>query len=105
MEKNLRMGINRKLWLSPIVYNSLQSFVEFNVDIHNIYIRAHKDLTKQWRELPFVSTNNVIFNVLETWPLEWCTLNIVIMEKSIAQGRKRRPNYAWNIWVRREGRR
>jgi len=105
MEKNLKMGIKHKLWLSPTVYNSLQSFVEFNADLHNIYIIACKDPTKQWRELPFVPTNDVIFNVLETWPLEWYTPDIATMEKSVAQGRKRTSNYAWHIWLRRKGRR
>lgn len=43
MEMNLGMGINCKLLLSPTVYNNLQSFVEFKVDIHNIYIKACKN--------------------------------------------------------------
>jgi len=46
MEMNLRMWINRKLQLSPMVYNSLQSFVEFKADMDNIDIRVHKDPTK-----------------------------------------------------------
>jgi len=66
MEMNLRMGINHKPWLSPTIYNSLQCFVDFKADLHSLYIRAHKDPAKQWRELPFVATDDVIFNVLET---------------------------------------
>ena len=46
MEMNIRMWINRKSWLSPTAYNSLQSFTEFRVDMHNIYISARKDPTK-----------------------------------------------------------
>jgi len=46
MEMNLRMGINYKPRLSPTVYNSLQSFVEFKADLHSIYIRARKDPAK-----------------------------------------------------------
>jgi len=46
MNMNLRMEINRKPWLLPTVYNSLQSLAEFKVDIHNIYIKVHKDPTK-----------------------------------------------------------
>lgn len=88
MEMNLRMGINCKPRLSLTTYNSLQSFSEFKADLHSIYIRARKDSTKQLRELPFVAMDNVIFNVLETWPLEWCTLDIMAIEKSVTQ-RKR----------------
>ena len=85
---NLRMGINRKSRLSPTIYNNLQSFAEFKADLHSIYIRAHKDSAKQWRELPFVATDVVIFNILETWTPEWCTPDIVAMEKSATQRKK-----------------
>ena len=46
MKMNLRMGINHKLRLSPTVYNSLQIFPEFKVEMHNIYMRVRKDPTK-----------------------------------------------------------
>lgn len=82
------MGINHKLQLSPTIYNSLQSFAEFKVDIHNIYIKASKDLTKQWIKLPFLATDDVIFNVLEAWPPEWHTLDTAEIEKSAAQRKK-----------------
>ena len=78
------MGINRKPQLSPIVYNSLQSFVEFKLDFHNIYIRACKDLAKKWSKLPFIAIDDVIFDVLETWLPEWRTLDITVVEKSVA---------------------
>ena len=71
MEMNFKMGINHKPVLSPTVYNSLQSFSEFKVDMHNIYIKVRKDPTKQWVKLPFVATDDVIFNVREAWLLEW----------------------------------
>ena len=93
MEMNLRMGINHKPRLSSTAYNNLQSFGEFKVDLHSIYIRVCKDPTKHWRELPFVATDDVIFDVLETWPLkwllEWHTPDIATMEKSIAQKKKK----------------
>ena len=85
---NLRMWINRKPRLSPTVYNSLQSFVEFKANMHNIYIRVRKDPTKQWTKLPFVSTNDAIFNVLEAWPSEWHTPDIAEIEKSAVQKKK-----------------
>ena len=46
MEMNLRMGISHKPQLSPTIYNSLQGFAEFKANMHNIYIKACKDLTK-----------------------------------------------------------
>ena len=71
MEMNIRMGINHKPWLSPIVYNSPQSFTEFKVDFHHVYIRVRKDPTKKWKELPYLATNDVIFIALESWLPEW----------------------------------
>lgn len=88
MEMNLRMGIDHKLQLSPTIYNNLQNFAEFKADIHSINIKARKDLVKQWRKLPFVATNDAIFNVLETWPPKWCAPNIVEIEKLMAQRKK-----------------
>ena len=88
MEMNIRMWINHKPRLSPTLYNSLQSFAEFKADMHKIYIRARKDLTKQWTNLPFVATDDAIFNVLEAWPPEWCTPNIIEIEKSVAHKKK-----------------
>lgn len=82
MEMNLRMGINRKSWLLPTIYNNLQSFAEFKANLHNIYIRACKDLAKKWSELSFVAIDDVIFDVLETWPPEWRAQKIMAMENS-----------------------
>lgn len=50
MERNIWMGINRKPWLSPIIYNSLQSFSEFKVYFYHVFIRALKDPTKTVKE-------------------------------------------------------
>jgi len=71
MEMNIRMWINQTPRLSPTVYNSLQSFAESKANMHNIYIKAQKDPTKQWAKLPFAATDDAIFTVLEAWPPEW----------------------------------
>ena len=86
MEMNIRMGINRKLWLSPTIYNSLQSFVEFKANFHHVYMRACKDPVKKWNELPYLAMNDIIFDILEAWPPKWPALAISAMEteKSIA---------------------
>lgn len=47
-----------------------------------------KDLAKKWSELPFIATDDVIFNVLDTWPPEWHTLDIIPVEKFVAQKKK-----------------
>lgn len=49
--------------------------------MHNIYIRACKDPMKQWKKLPFVATNDAIFNVLESWPLKWRAPDIAELER------------------------
>lgn len=43
---------------------------------------------KQWTKLPFVATNDAIFTVLETWPPEWRTLDLVEIEKVVSQKKK-----------------
>lgn len=80
MEMNIRMGFNHKLQLSPTVYNSLQSFAEFKVDFHHMYIKARKDPMKAWKELPYLVMEDVIFIMLESGPLEWCILANSTME-------------------------
>lgn len=39
--------------------------------MHHVYIRAHKDPKQTWTTLPFISIDEAIFAVLDTWPLEW----------------------------------
>jgi len=68
---NIRMGINCNPKLSPTVYNNLQIFTEFKAVFHHVYIRACKDPTKTWNELPYLSMDDVIFAILESWPPEW----------------------------------
>lgn len=46
MEISIRMWINWRLHMSPMVYNSLQSFIDFKADMHNIFIKARKDPAK-----------------------------------------------------------
>lgn len=46
MEMSIQMWINRRPRLSPTMYNSLQSFADFKSDMHNIFIKARKDLVK-----------------------------------------------------------
>lgn len=54
------------------------------MDFHHIYLRACKDLANKWNELPYIARDDVIFNVLETWPLEWHAPDIFAMEKFVA---------------------
>jgi len=90
MEMNIQMGVNCKPRLLPKVYNSLQSFVEFKENFHHVFIRARKDPTKTWHALPYLETDDVIFVVLESWPLEWCTPagSVMDTDKSTTQHKK-----------------
>ena len=88
MEMNIIMGINRKPWLSPTIYNILESFTEFKAEFHHIYLRVCKDPAKKWNELPYMATDDVIFDVLETWLPEWCAPDISTMEMSVKQKKK-----------------
>lgn len=84
------MGINCKPQLSPTVYTSLQSFVEFKADFHHIFIRARKDPMKTWHRLPYLAINDVIFAFLKSWLLEWCaeTSSVMEVDKSIVKRQK-----------------
>lgn len=80
MEMNIQMGINHKSQLSTTVDNSLQRFAEFKEYFHHVFIRAWKDPMKTWHDLPYLVTDDVIFVVLEYWPLEWCAPTGFVME-------------------------
>jgi len=58
MEMNMRMGINHKPRLSPMVYNTLKSFTEFKANFYHVFIGAWKDPTKTWYELPYLATDD-----------------------------------------------
>lgn len=82
------MWINRRPRLSPTVYNSLWSFANFKVDMHNVYIKACKDLTQTWTKLPFIAIDDTIFSVLESWPPEWRAPDLVEKDKTTTQKQK-----------------
>lgn len=56
--------------------------------MHNIYIRVRKDPAKQWTNLLFVAMDETTFIVLETWPPESCTPDLIELEKVAAQKKK-----------------
>lgn len=85
VEASIRTWINCRLRVSPTMHNSLQSAVEFKEDMHNLYIQACKDPAHKWVNLLFIATDDVIFAVMESWPLEWCTLDLAAMEKITEQ--------------------
>ena len=64
MEMNIRMGINHKTKLSTIVYNNLQDFSKFKVDLHKIYIRAREDPTNKCTKLPFIAETGITIEFL-----------------------------------------
>jgi len=71
--------------MSPIVYNNFQCTTEFKADLHNLYIQARKDPKQTWVKLPFIATDDAIYEVLAVWPLEWHALDRAALEKMAAQ--------------------
>ena len=90
MEMNIRMAINRKPWLSPTVFDNLQGYAEFKVDFHHVAIRARKDPTQKWYDLPSLAMDDTIDVVLDRWPAEWhTTIDLAVGgSKSVAQRKK-----------------
>ena len=64
MEVSIWMWINRRPCLSPIEHNSLKSSSNFKANMHNIYIKARKDLVQQWTKIPFITIDDAIFLVV-----------------------------------------
>lgn len=60
------------------------------MDFHHVYISAQKNLVKKWNELPYRATDDVIFDVLEAWPPEWCApaLSMTKTKNSAARWKK-----------------
>lgn len=85
MEVSIRMWINRRPRLSHTVYDSLRSFVDFKADMHNMYIKAHKDLVQNWPKLPFIVIDDAIFAMVDSWPPEWCAPDLAVHNKTTIQ--------------------
>lgn len=81
MEEIIQTWINHRPWLSPNVHNSLQSMVEFNMDMYNLHILARKDPAHRWVKLLFIATDDAIFEVMATWSLEWHVPDLNQLEK------------------------
>lgn len=64
-----------------MVHNILQSMTKLKADMHNLYFRVCKDPMTKWLKLPFIAMNDAIFVIMESWPLEWCSSDLVEMEK------------------------
>lgn len=71
--------------MSPIVYNSLQSEAELKANMHNLYIQACKDLVRTWVKLSFITTDDVIFDVMASRSLKWHTPNLAELENITVQ--------------------
>lgn len=84
MEASIRTWITRRSRLSPIVYKSLQSVTEFKADMHNLYIRAWKDPKQTWVTLPFITTDDAIYEVMVAWPQVWCTSDLAALERMVS---------------------
>jgi len=88
MEASVRMWIKKRPHLSPTMYKILWSLEDFKADMHNVYIKVNKDLVKNCTKLPFIVIYGAIFAVLDSWPPEWQTPNIVEHNKTVVQKQK-----------------
>ena len=79
------MWINRRPRLSPTMYNNLRSFADFKADMHNVYIKVHKDPAQNRTKIPFIAIDDLIFSVLESWPYTWRASDLVEKERKAAQ--------------------
>jgi len=84
MEASVWMWINRRLHLSPTMYNITRSFADFKAYMHNLYIKVGKDPRQTWTKLSFITIDDAIFSILESWPTEWCILDVVEKDRIIA---------------------
>lgn len=78
MEVSIRLWINKEPHLSATVYDSIKNFADIKEDMHNVYLRAWRDLDYKWTTLSFISVDEVVFAVVNTWPPEWRTPNVVV---------------------------
>jgi len=70
------------------VYDSVNIFVDFKVDMHHVYIKAREDLEQKWTTLPFITIDDVVFTVLDTWPSKWHAPNAVVHDEVEIQRQK-----------------
>lgn len=85
MEASIQTWIPRRLRLSLTIYNCLQSTTEFKADMHNLYIRVRKDPKQTWVKLPFITTDDAIYEVMAAWSLEWHALDLATLERMVVQ--------------------
>lgn len=65
MEASICMAINQKSQLSPTMFKQLAKYAEFKVDFHHIYIRVRKDPQQKWFDLPYLSIDDAIQEVIK----------------------------------------
>ena len=53
---------------------------EFKVDMHNLYIRAHKDPVRAWEKLSFIAIDDAIFEVMASFSLKWHAPDLAELE-------------------------
>lgn len=64
MEVSITVAINRKLRLSPTIFEQLSDYVEFKARFHCVPMQARKDPEHKWYDLPYLTTDDAIAMVL-----------------------------------------
>lgn len=94
MEENVPHWINQQPYFSTKVYGSIKNVAEFKVDRHFVYIQARKDPDQTWFALPFISIDEAIYAILDTWPWEWRRPDAVGCDEATIQKQKAKAKNA-----------
>lgn len=49
----------------------MKHIAEFKADMHCLYIKACKDLAQAWTSLRFITIDDVIDGIMDTWSPAW----------------------------------
>ena len=79
-QSSVAATINSQTCLSLAVYDRYKGISAFQVTLHNVQIRAHKE--KAWNSLPYMVMDEEIDNVIALWPPNW-KISFKIGAKSI----------------------
>lgn len=90
MQASIYMVINQKLQLSSTVFEKILGYAKFKVDIHCVYIQAWKDPRQKWFDLPYLTTDDAIEEVVKHQMIEWyCPSNLAIGITKFAEKKKK----------------
>lgn len=97
MEASIHMAINKKPQLSPIVFEKLLRYVQFKVGFHHVYIHPQKDPKHKWLDLPFLSIDDAIAEVIKRWPTKWHSASNVAVGTNMSTEKQKMESVKWKV--------